>query len=108
MSAPALGQDDESGRAVTDVDAPLDPPPMADADTEVVGLAGTTSRANPQRLRRRLIASDVTAIIVGAILALVGQQIFKPVPTDTRNEELWLTVVIVPIWVLMMGANHLF
>ncbi len=108
MSARALGPDAESGRAGSDVDASLDSPAVADADTKVAGLAGTTARANPQRLRRRLIASDVMAIIVGTILALVGQQIFKPVPMDIRNEELWLTVVIVPIWVLMMGANHLF
>ncbi len=77
-------------------------------DTAAVGLAATEARANPQRLRRRLIASDVVAIIVGAILALVVQHIFKPVPADIRSEELWLTVVIVPVWVLMMGANHLF
>ncbi len=108
MSARALGPDAERGDEWSDLDAPLDLPEVGGADTKVVGLAGTTSRANPQRLRRRLIASDVTAIIVGAILALVGQQILKPVPMDIRNEELWLTVVIVPIWVLMMGANHLF
>ncbi|MGB7880959.1 MAG: sugar transferase [Ilumatobacteraceae bacterium] len=108
MSARALGPDAEPGREGSDVDASLDSPAVADADTKVAGLAGTTARANPQRLRRRLIASDVMAIIVGTILALVVQQIFNPVPADIRNEELWLTVVIVPIWVLMMGVNHLF
>ncbi|MGA7758887.1 MAG: hypothetical protein WCA57_13695, partial [Ilumatobacteraceae bacterium] len=108
MSARALGPDAEPGREGSDVDASLDSPAVADADTKVAGLPGTTARANPQRLRRRLIASDVMAIIVGTILALVVQQIFNPVPADIRNEELWLTVVIVPIWVLMMGVNHLF
>ena len=77
-------------------------------DDAVLEPASVTSRANPQRLRRRLIASDVTAIVVGAILALVVQHVVRPVPIGVRNEQLMLTVVIVPVWVLMMGANHLF
>jgi len=90
------------------VAAAPDLPVVRDPDIAVLEPAGAMSRANPQRLRRRLIASDVAAIVVGAILALVGQQFLKPVSADIRNEELLLTVVIVPVWVLMMGANHLF
>ena len=74
-----------------------------------VGVGGVgRGRVSPRRLRRWLIASDVVAIVVGVLLALVGQQIFSPVSGEVRREELLLTVVVVPVWVLMMGANHLF
>ena len=84
-----------------------------DVSVELVGAGGGVGgvgrgRVSPRRLRRWLIGSDVVAIVVGVLLALVGQQIFSPVSGEVRREELLLTVVVVPVWVLMMGANHLF
>jgi exopolysaccharide biosynthesis polyprenyl glycosylphosphotransferase len=66
------------------------------------------ARSNPRRLRRLLIASDVVAIVVGMVLATVLQQLLQPVERDVLIDEALLAVVIVPIWILMMGANHLF
>ena len=65
-------------------------------------------RASPRRLRRLLIASDVVAIVVGFVVATVLQQLFKPVPSDILHDEMLFGLVVVPIWVLMMGANNLF
>ncbi len=101
-----VGEVSELGWVV--VDGSVGSGVVAESDGVVVGAGGERVRVSPRRLRRRLIASDVVAIVVGALLALVGQQIFGPVPAEIRNEELLLTVVVVPVWVLMMGANHLF
>ena len=68
--------------------------------------AGIVSK--PQHLRRWLVTSDVAAIVVGATLALIGQRYLNPVPTDIRAQQILLTFIIAPIWVLMMGANQLF
>jgi len=65
-------------------------------------------RSSPHRLRRRLIASDVAAIVVGIVVATVCQQLIKPVPSDILREEILLAAIIVPVWILMMGANRLF
>jgi exopolysaccharide biosynthesis polyprenyl glycosylphosphotransferase len=66
------------------------------------------SRANPRRLRRLLIASDVLAIVVGIVVATTAQQVLNPVERDVLVDEALLGVIIVPIWILMMGANQLF
>ncbi|HYN31676.1 MAG TPA: sugar transferase [Ilumatobacteraceae bacterium] len=65
-------------------------------------------RSNPQRLRRLLIASDVLAIIVGIIVATAIQQLIKPVTGDGLVDEMLFAMIILPIWILMMGANQLF
>jgi exopolysaccharide biosynthesis polyprenyl glycosylphosphotransferase len=65
-------------------------------------------RSNPRRLRRLLIASDVLAIVVGIVAATAVQQLVKPVDRDTLIDEALIGLVIVPVWILMMGANHLF
>ncbi len=65
-------------------------------------------RSNPRRLRRRLIASDVLAIVVGVVAATTVQQLLNPVTQDILMEEALLGLVIVPVWILMMGANQLF
>lgn len=70
--------------------------------------AAAEVRASPRRLRRLLIASDVVAIIVGFVVATVLQQLLKPVPDDILHDEMLFAMIVVPIWVLMMGANHLF
>ena len=65
-------------------------------------------RVSPRRLRRMLIASDVVAIIVGMVVATVIQQLVEPVPDFILRDEALFAAIMVPIWVLMMGANHLF
>ena len=65
-------------------------------------------RSSPRRLRRLLIASDILAITFGYAVATMLQQVFKPVPDDVLREEMLFSVMVVPIWVLMMGANNLF
>ena len=65
-------------------------------------------RPSPRRLRRLLIASDILAITFGYVVATILQQVFKPVPDDILREEMLFSVMVVPIWVLMMGANNLF
>jgi exopolysaccharide biosynthesis polyprenyl glycosylphosphotransferase len=65
-------------------------------------------RPSPRRLRRLLIASDMLAITFGYVVATMLQQVFKPVPDDILREEMLFSVMVVPIWVLMMGANNLF
>jgi exopolysaccharide biosynthesis polyprenyl glycosylphosphotransferase len=71
-------------------------------------VASVAARPSPRRLRRLLIASDVLAIVVGYVAATVIQQIVKPVPDATLRDEALFAVLVVPIWVLMMGANNLF
>lgn len=66
------------------------------------------NRVNPRRLRRLLVASDLLAIVVGVVLATALQQLIKPVERHILVDEAILALVIVPIWVLMMGANQLF
>jgi len=63
---------------------------------------------SPRRLRGRLIASDVVAIIVGFALATAIQQIARPVSDEALRNELVFGVFLVPIWVIMMGINSLF
>jgi exopolysaccharide biosynthesis polyprenyl glycosylphosphotransferase len=65
-------------------------------------------RSNPRRLRRCLIASDVAAIVVGVVVATTAQQFLNPVPQDLLVDEALLGLAMVPIWILMMGANQLF
>ena len=65
-------------------------------------------RSNPRRLRRRLIASDVVAIAVGVVAASTLQQLVNPVQRDILVDEALVALVVVPIWILMMGANQLF
>ena len=66
------------------------------------------ARPSPRRLRRLLIASDVVAIVVGYVVATAIQQLVKPVPDATLRDEALFAAFIVPIWVVMMGANNLF
>jgi exopolysaccharide biosynthesis polyprenyl glycosylphosphotransferase len=66
------------------------------------------TRPHPRSLRRRLIVSDIVAITIGMVVATVIQQILRPVPSGILSDEILFAVIIVPIWVLMMGANHLF
>ena len=80
-------------------------------ELELVGQtepAAAQVRASPRRLRRLLIASDVVAIIVGFVVATVVQQLLKPVSSDILHDEMLFSMIVVPIWVLMMGANNLF
>ena len=65
-------------------------------------------RVDPRRLRRLLIASDVLAITVGIVVATGLQYLIRPVPNHILLEEALLALVIVPLWAVMMGANHLF
>ncbi len=65
-------------------------------------------RVSPRRLRRLLIASDVGAIIAGIVAATVIQQLLEPLPDGVLRDEALFGAIMVPIWVLMMGANHLF
>ncbi len=65
-------------------------------------------RPSPRRLRRLLIASDVAAILVGYASSMAMQQLVSPVPGDMLRDEALFAVFMVPIWVLMMGANNLF
>ncbi len=65
-------------------------------------------RVSPRRLRRMLIASDVVAIVIGMVVATVVQQLVEPVPDFILRDEALFAAIMVPIWVLMMGANHLF
>ena len=78
----------------------------AGLEPRVVTIA--PARSNPRRLRRLLITSDVLAIIVGIVVATGIQQLVNPVSGGILSEEALLALVIVPVWVLMMGANHLF
>ena len=70
--------------------------------------ATVSSRSNPRRLRRLLIASDVVAIAIGIVVATTVQQLVNPVERDTLVDEALLGVLIIPVWILMMGANQLF
>ena len=65
-------------------------------------------RPSPRRLRRLLIASDILAITFGYVVATILQQVLKPVPDDILREEMLFAIMVIPIWVLMMGANNLF
>ena len=65
-------------------------------------------RVDPRRLRRLLIASDALAIGIGIAVATGLQYLIKPVSAETLAEEALLALVIVPLWLLMMGANRLF
>ena len=65
-------------------------------------------RLDPRRLRRLLIASDVLAISIGVAVATGLQHLIRPVSGEMVVEEALLALVIVPLWVLIMGANHLF
>ena len=76
--------------------------------TEVRASSTGAVRSNPRRLRRLLIASDVLAIVIGVVAATGIQQAVNPVPRAILVDEMLLGVVIVPIWILMMGANQLF
>ena len=77
------------------------------ADSAPVGEP-PPAQPSPQRLRRMLIASDVAAIVVGYAVATATQQLVNPVPDATLRDELLFAVFMVPVWVLMMGANNLF
>jgi len=66
------------------------------------------ARPSPRRLRQLLIASDVVAIVVGYAAATAIQQLVRPVSEATLRDELLFAVFVVPIWVLVMGANNLF
>ncbi len=55
-----------------------------------------------------LITSDVAAIVVGYAAATIIQQFVRPVADTTLRDEMWFALFVVPVWVLMMGANHLF
>jgi exopolysaccharide biosynthesis polyprenyl glycosylphosphotransferase len=70
--------------------------------------ASVASRPSARRLRRLLIASDVVAILVGYALATAIQHVVKPVSGATLRDEVLFAVFMVPIWVVMMGANNLF
>jgi exopolysaccharide biosynthesis polyprenyl glycosylphosphotransferase len=72
------------------------------------GSASRPVRSSPRRLRRLLIVSDVVAIVVGVVVATLVQQMVKPVSGEVLVVEILLGVVIVPVWVLAMGANQLF
>jgi exopolysaccharide biosynthesis polyprenyl glycosylphosphotransferase len=78
--------------------------PVTEARASSTGVV----RSNPRRLRRLLIASDVLAIVIGVVGATGIQQAVKPVPQQILVDEMLLGVVIVPIWIVMMGANQLF
>ncbi len=73
-----------------------------------VALGAAPGRSNSRRLRRLLIASDVVAIVAGIAAATTVQQLLNPVARDVLVDEALLGLVIVPIWILMMGANQLF
>ena len=55
-----------------------------------------------------MIASDVVAVGIGFATAIAIQQVVRPVSVTRSQAEALFGVIIVPIWVLMMGANHLF
>jgi len=82
----------------------------ASTELQVVRTAPepVVARSSPRRLRRLLITSDVVAIVVGFALATVIQQLVKPVSAATLRDEIWFAALMVPVWVLMMGANSLF
>ena len=65
-------------------------------------------RSSPRRLRRRLIASDVLAIVTGVIVATTIQQVVRPVDGHVLRVEILLALIMIPVWVLMMGVNRLF
>ncbi len=79
-------------------------------DLQLVSSPGEPEsvQPSPRRLRRLLIASDVVAIVVGYAAATVIQQMVNPVPGATLRDEVLFATFMVPIWVLMMGANNLF
>ncbi len=80
----------------------------AEAHGEAPVAASTVRRSNPQRFRRLLIASDLVAIIVGSALATSIQQAVKPTTEAALQNEIWFAVLMVPVWLLIMGANSLF
>lgn len=70
--------------------------------------ASETVKPNPRHLRRLLIMSDATSIVFGIVLATVIQGVVRTVPGDILREQALLAAILVPIWLLMMGANQLF
>ncbi len=91
---------------------------MADESVDDSGVGSTAPadlrsvaenvQSNPRHLRRLLIMSDAAAIVFGVVLATVIQGVVKPAPRDVLWEQALLAAMLVPIWLLMMGANHLF
>jgi exopolysaccharide biosynthesis polyprenyl glycosylphosphotransferase len=86
-------------------------------DTEMSGTpdlpglpdgATSTARTDPRRLRHLLIASDVVAVTFGFVVAMALQQVLRPVERETLVDEALLSLLIVPLWIVMMGVNHLF
>jgi exopolysaccharide biosynthesis polyprenyl glycosylphosphotransferase len=75
---------------------------------EQVSDADVPKRPNPRRLRRRLIASDVLAIVVGGAAATILQHALRPIPTDILGDEIAFAAIALPIWLVMMAMNHLF
>jgi exopolysaccharide biosynthesis polyprenyl glycosylphosphotransferase len=55
-----------------------------------------------------LIASDMVAITFGYVVATVIQHLVKPVSGETLRDEVLFSLFVLPIWVMMMGANNLF
>ncbi len=92
------------------VDRPSTVPARETRDLQLVVPAEERAAVRPsaRRLRRLLIASDVAAIVVGYVLATVIQQLVRPVSDTTLRDEILFAGFIVPIWVVMMGANNLF
>ncbi len=77
-------------------------------ELQLVSTSEQVGRPSPTRLRRLLIASDVAAIVFGYVAATSIQQLVKPVPAATVEDEMLFALFVVPTWVLMMGANNLF
>ena len=85
-----------------------DQSPECDSRSDTFDALAAVVRSSPRGLRRRLIASDVLAIVIGAVLATAIQQRIRPVDGNVLSAEIVLAVIGVPVWVLMMGINHLF
>ncbi len=88
--------------------APSHGAPSTELRLESAPAGPAPSRPSPRRLRRLLITSDVVAIVVGYAGAIAIQQLVEPVADATLGDEALFAVFMVPIWVLMMGANNLF
>ena len=95
-------------RRARETDATRTSVPEPHADPTVDPGMIDDDRVDPRRLRRLLIASDALAIGIGVALATGLQSLIRPVPVDILARGGASRPGDRSVWVLMMGANHLF
>lgn len=62
----------------------------------------------PTLLKRRLMMSDLSAVMLGYIVAFAVQSALRSVPEETVATQLFLALLSLPIWLAALSINHLY